>query len=75
MVVFSIGITLSEIELLEFVSRVVDLHELSFTDNCLGFSEFLAIIAFIITVSFLKYYCSVTTKFIISFTLSAIHIK
>jgi len=51
MVVFSIGIRLTEIELLEFVSRVADLQNLNITDNFLGFSEFLAIIAFIITVS------------------------
>ena len=51
MVVFSIGKRLTEIELLEFVSRVVDLQGLNVTDNFLGFPEFLAIIAFIITVS------------------------
>ena len=51
MVVFSIGINLTETELLEFVSRVVDLQDRNVTENFLGFPEFLAIIAFVITVS------------------------
>ena len=51
MVVFSIGIRLPQIELLEFVNRVVDVKNLNFSESCLGFTEFLAVIAFIITVS------------------------
>ena len=69
MVVFSIGINLSEEEFLEFVSRVVELEDFNYTDSCLGFTEFLAVIAFIITVSFTLIYIDVYKTNIIKFSI------
>ena len=49
--VCSIGIRLSEADLLEFVGRVVDLNNRELTEHCVTFPQFLATMTSIITVS------------------------
>ena len=53
--VCSIGIRLTDNELFEFVSRVVELNKLDLTENCVTFPQFLATMTSIITVSFINH--------------------
>jgi len=48
--VCSIGIRLTEADLLEFVGRVVDVNNRELTDHCVAFPQFLATMTSIITV-------------------------